>query len=303
MEKQKKRISSAPLCLISAVIWGISFPIQDMASLHSEALDAFSFTGLRFLLGALALLPIALLTKGRQKVFKPRLKSTILSGSLAGVILFAASVFQQIGIQMTNESGKAGFITSLYLIFVPIVCFLVFRQKCSKFVIIAIPVAVLGLYFLSFTKGSFHFAPGDALVLVGSFLFTGHIIALDRSAPSVTPLLFSCVQFATSGILGVIFGSAFGVITAEGVVACLLPILFCGLFSTGIAYTLQLLGQKNGNPTVCALFCSTESLFAIVAECIIERAFPTTEVIIGCVLMLGAVLLSQIPPKQELINK
>lgn len=295
MKKQRKKLSTAPLCLISAVTWGVAFPMQDMASQNSHILDAFSFNGLRFFLGALALLPIILLFEARGGDFKPRLKGTLLCGALAGVVLFTASMFQQFGIQLTGQSGKAGFITSLYLLFVPIFSYLIFKQKCSKFVILAMPVAIIGLYFLSFSQGSFSFAWGDLLVLIGSFFFTGHIIVLDRSAPKITPFLFSSIQFATCGVLGVLSGSLFGVITVEGIAATWLPIVYCGIMSSCIAYTFQLLGQRNGNPTVCALFCSLEALFAIVAECIIEKTAPTPRLILGCSLMLVAVLLSQIP--------
>jgi drug/metabolite transporter (DMT)-like permease len=127
------------------------------------------------------------------------------------------------------------------------------------------------------------------------------VCSIDVSANHVNPLLFSCIQFLTAGILGITSGGIFGTVTLEGITACALPIVYCGVFSAGVAYTCQLLGQKNGNPTVCALFCSMEALFAVIAECIIEQHLPTWKIVLGCVLMLIAVVLSQLP--QDIFKK
>lgn len=298
---EKKKISSSPLCLISALVWGVAFPIQEMASSHSSLLDSFGFNGFRMLVAALALVPVVLLFERCADYSSKRVKSTIIYGSIAGAILFTASSLQQFGIELTGESGKAGFITSLYLIFVPLVAFLVFRQKPSLLVLIAMPFAICGLYFLSFADGFGSVHIGDLLVLACSLMYALHIIALDRSSKNVNPLLFSAVQFLVAGILSLGCGFIFGTVTAQGVGKCAFPIIFCGIFSVGVAYTCQLLGQKNGNPTVCALFCSMEALFAVIAECIIEGHLPTGKIILGCVLMLIAVVLSQLP--QDLFKR
>ena len=136
---------------------------------------------------------------------------------------------------------------------------------------------------------------GDLLLLICSVIFALHIIVFDKSSKHVNPLLFSCVQFFVTGILGTIFGASFGTITLEGISLTWFPILYCGVFSAGVAYTFQMLGQRNGNPTVCALFCSMEALFAVIAECIIEGQLPTTKILMGCAFMLVAVVLSQLP--------
>ena len=221
--------------------------------------------------------------------------STIKYGALAGAILFTASSLQQFGIEQTGESGKAGFITSLYLIFVPLIAFVIFREKPTLLVLLAMPFAVCGLYFLSFSEGFSGVQVGDLLVLACSVMYAIHIIALDKSSKRVNPLLFSAIQFLVAGILSLSCGFAFGTVTAEGIGKTAFPIIFCGIFSVAVAYTCQLLGQKNGNPTVCALFCSMEALFAIIAECIIETHLPTWKMVLGCVLMLIAVVLSQLP--------
>ena len=297
--KEKKKISSSPLCLISAIVWGTSFPIQEIASKNAHLLDALSFSGIRMLLAAIALVPVILLFERRADYSRKRVLSTVKYGALAGLVLFSASVFQQFGIEATGESGKAGFITSLYLIFVAIIGFVFFKERPSFLMLIAMPFAVLGLYFLSFSEGFGAVSIGDLLLLVCSVLFALHIIVFDKSANHVNPLLFSCIQFLTAGFLGITSGGIFGTVTLEGITACALPIVYCGVFSAGVAYTFQLLGQKNGNPTVCALFCSTEALFAVIAECIIESSFPSTKILIGCALMLIAVVLTQIPLKPK----
>ncbi len=292
---EKKKISSSPLCLISALVWGVAFPVQEMASRHANLLDAFGFNGFRMLIAALALVPVVLLFERKADYSKPRIISTVKYGSLAGVILFSASCLQQFGIELTGESGKAGFITSLYLIFVPLIAFLIFRERPALLVLAAMPFAVCGLYFLSFSDGFGSVHIGDLLVLACSVLYAIHIIVLDKSSKGVNPLLFSAVQFLVAGILSLLCGFIFGTVTAEGVGKTAFPIVFCGIFSVAIAYTCQLLGQKNGNPTVCALFCSMEALFAVIAECIIEAHLPTYKMVIGCVLMLVAVVLAQLP--------
>ena len=295
MIKEKRKISSSPLCLISALAWGISFPVQEMASRNAHILDSFGFNGLRMLLGSLVLIPVVLLFERNEFHLTKKVKSSVLLGALAGLVLFTASSLQQYGIQLTGESGKAGFITSLYLIFVSIFSFVFFKEKPTLLVLIAMPISLVGLYFLSFTKGFGQVETGDLLLLACAVMYATHIMVLDRSAPHSSPLLFSCVQFFVAGVLGLIFGGAFGTVTGQGIVNTWFPILFSGVFSVAVAYTCQLLGQKNGNATVCALFCSMEALFAVIAECIMEKHLPTLQMVIGCSLMLIAVILAQLP--------
>jgi drug/metabolite transporter (DMT)-like permease len=291
----KRKISSSPLCLISAIVWGTAFPIQEIASKHSALIDAFGFGALRMIVAGIALIPVVLIFERHADHSKKQMISTVLWGALAGAVLFSASTFQQYGIEMTGESGKAGFITSLYLVFVAILSFVLFKKKPSLFMLIALPFAVLGLYFLSFSNVFGSVSTGDLLLLICSVLFAFHIIVFDKSAPHVNPLLFSCVQFFVAGFLSLGASVPFGTITTEGTALTAFPIIYCGVFSAGVAYTCQLLGQKNGDPTVCALFCSMEALFAVIAECIIEGEFPSTKILIGCILMLIAVVLSQLP--------
>lgn len=291
----KKKFASASLCLLTAIIWGFAFSAQEIASRSSDLIDAFFFNGIRFAIGSISLIPVILLFEREKNIDKKKLKNTAIYGMITGCFLFAATAFQQFGIQLTGESGKAGFITGMYLIFVPIVSFIIFKQKISPFVWIGMIFAIVGLYFLCLRDSVFTVKPGDALVLVSSFFYTGHIIIVDKFIGKVSPLKYSSVQFMTVAVLNIIFGLIFGHITWEGVVATIYPILYCGIMSTGVAYTCQMFGQKNTPPSVAALLFSTEGLFAAVAECIVKRTLPEPVILLGCALMFVGIIFSQLP--------
>lgn len=295
----KKKFASASLCLLTAIIWGFAFSAQEIASRSSDLIDAFFFNGIRFAIGSISLIPVILLFEREKNIDKKKLKNTAIYGMITGCFLFAATAFQQFGIQLTGESGKAGFITGMYLIFVPIVSFIIFKQKISPFVWIGMIFAIVGLYFLCMGDSVFTVKPGDALVLVSSFFYTGHIIIVDKFIGKVSPLKYSSVQFMTVAVLNIIFGLIFGHITWEGVVATIYPILYCGIMSTGVAYTCQMFGQKNTPPSVAALLFSTEGLFAAVAECIVKRTLPEPVILLGCALMFVGIIFSQLPHPKD----
>ena len=295
----KKKILSAGLCLTAAIVWGAAFKVQEIASVNSDKIDAFFFGGIRFLLGGLVLIPLWFIFE-REKTLSvqekaTRHKSTIIYGIITGAILFMASLLQQLGIQFTGESGKAGFITGMYLIFVPIVSFILFRQKVSPLIIGAVGFSIVGLYFLCLNGGAFTLKAGDLLVLLASFCFTAHIIVIDRFIDRVSALRYSSVQFITVGVLNLVIGAFFGHVTWEGVVLVIGPILYCGLMSTGVAYTCQIIGQKFTPPTVASLLFATEGLFSVVFESIIEKTVPSATMLIGCALMFAGIILSQLP--------
>ena len=310
----KKKFASSGICLLTAIIWGFAFSAQDIASQKSHLIDAFFFNGIRFTLGAVSLIPVILLFE-REKKESPKenpskIKNTVIYGVITGVILFIASILQQFGIQLTGESGKVGFITGLYIIFVPIVSFIIFRQKLSPLVWGAMLFAVCGLYFLSIGDDGFSIQPGDILAFIGAFFWTAHIIVVDRFINKVSALKYSCVQFLTVGVLNLIIGSFEVMITSSaghisllGIQKCLFPILYCGLMSTGVAYTCQMIGQKHTHPAIAALLFSTEGLFAVIAECTIEQRLPSSTMVIGCSLMFLGIIFSQIPfSKEERLN-
>ena len=301
MKKKYTKIIYPLICLLTAMIWGSGFPFQDMAGqVTPEALDSFSFNGLRFLIAGLILIPTFFIF---EKVKKdedtaPKQKRTVIFGIVAGAILAFSSVLQQLGIQYTGESGKAGFITGFYLIIVPIATFIIFKQRPSIFVFVAIPISFLGLFFLSVSSG-FKIELGDIFVFICAFGFASHIILYDRVTNKTFVIRLSCIQFFVASAICLTLGFIFGNISLELISKTIIPILYCGVFSAGMAYTLQLIGQKHTPPALASLLFATEGLFATIFECIIEKSIPAPRQLLGCALMLVAVLLSQIPAKQK----
>jgi drug/metabolite transporter (DMT)-like permease len=295
----KKKLLSAGLCLLAAIVWGTAFKIQEIASVNADKIDAFFFGGIRFLLGGLILIPLWFIfekeTDLTPEIKAKKHKSTIIYGIITGAVLFVASALQQFGIQLTGESGKAGFITGMYLIFVPIASLIIFRQKASPLVWGAVAFSFVGLYFLCLNGGAFSIKAGDVLVFLCAIFFTAHIIVIDRFIGRVSALRYSSVQFITVGVLNLLTGTIFGHITWEGFVATLFPIIYCGVMSTGVAYTCQIIGQKFTPPTIAALLFSTEGLFSVIFESIVERRVPSGTMLIGCALMFVGIILSQIP--------
>ena len=301
MQKKRLKWLGPVICLLTAIIWGSGFPFQDIVGADAANIDGFSFNGLRFLIAGVVLIPVFLIFEREKETpndeIKPKLKRTFGFGAISGALLAVSASLQQFGIQLTGESGRAGFITGLYLIIVPIAAFIIFKQKPSLFVWIAIPISLLGLYFLSVTNG-FSVEGGDILVLICAFGFASQIIFVDKVGARVSTLKFSCMQFFAAGAICMTLGLIFGNLKLAGITNNLFPILYCGVMSAGAAYTLQNIGQRFTAPAVASLLFATEGLFATVFECIFEGALPSGRAVIGCVLMLTAVLLSQIPKKQ-----
>ncbi len=296
--KNKTKIIYPLICLLTAIIWGSGFPFQDMAGASADILDGFMFNGLRFFIAGIIVIPVFLVFEKESDIPKEqkkiKLKHTVFLGAASGAILAVSSALQQFGIQLTGESGKAGFITGLYLIIVPVATFVIFKQKASIFVWVAIPISVAGLYFLSVTNG-FTIKTGDILVILCAFGYASQIIFIDRVGDKISAIRFSCTQFFAASIICLILGLCFGNTTLEGITTNIVPILYCGVFSAGAAYTLQIIGQKHTPPAVASLLFATEGLFATIFECIVDKRLPSAKIAIGCVLMLVAIILSQLP--------
>ena len=302
MQNKKFKLLGPFICLLTAVIWGSGFPFQDKLGSSADIIDGFSFNGLRFLLAGIVLIPVCLIFEREgylpKEIKSTKYKSTLVFGIISGALLALSASLQQFGIQLTGESGRAGFITGLYLIIVPIATFIIFKNKPSVFVWVAIPISLGGLYFLSVTNG-FSVEVGDLLVLLCAFGFASQIIFVDRVGDKVSVLKFSCVQFFACGVICMILGFAFGNLTWQGITENLGAILYCGVMSAGAAYTLQNIGQKFTAPAIASLLFATEGLFATIFECIFETRLPSQRAVIGCLLMLIAVVLSQIPKKEK----
>lgn len=289
------RRKNAFMLFLTAFIWGTAFVAQ---SVGMDYLGPFGFNGIRSLIGGVALLPcIYILGKiNKNSNEKGDVKTLAAGGICCGLALFAASSMQQIGIQYTT-AGKAGFITAFYIVLVPV--FGIFLGKKTGWKIwLAVALALAGLYFLCITE-SFSVGRGDIYVFIGALLFTVHILVIDYFAPRTDGVKMSCIQFFVVGILSMFPMAAFETTTVEGIMRSWGPLLYAGVLSCGVAYTLQIIGQKNMNPTVASLILSLESCISVLAGWAILGEQLSVREGVGCILMFAAIVLAQIPEKQS----
>lgn len=299
---------------LTAMIWGAAFVAQ---SVSMDYIGPFTFICLRSVIGGLFLIPVIIVLDGIRKKNqnesanvvssentlynieteeKQRLswknKQLIEGGIVCGIFLFFANCFQQTGIQYTTV-GKAGFITTFYIIIVPLIG-LFFKKYCGILTWIGVIIALAGLYFLCITQ-KLTIQRGDALILCCSVLYAGQILAIDHYNPFVDGVKMSCIQFLTGGILGAVFMLLFENPSVAMILSAAGPILYTGIMSTGVGYTLQIVGQKGLNPTVAALILSLESVFSALSGYVFLHQVLTTRELIGCVLMFIAIVLAQLP--------
>ena len=289
-----KNLKGNLMLLLTAFIWGIAFVAQ---SVGMDYVGPYTFNAVRFLLGGIVLIPcIFILNKlnKNEDEEKNDNKKLIIGGIVCGFFLFAASTFQQLGIMYTSV-GKAGIITALYIILVPIIG-IPLKRKASGIIWISAVIAVIGMYLLCVNEG-FSISFGDVLVLICALLFSGHILAVDYFSPYVNGVKLSCIQFFTCGILSGILMFIFEEPTIEGIVGARIPILFSGIMSCGVAYTLQILGQQNTNPFIASLLMSLESVFAVLAGWVLLGQALSVKETIGCILMFTAIIMAQVPAK------
>ncbi len=291
-----KKIQSLGILLMTAMIWGFAFVAQRVGA---DFVGAFTFNGVRFSLGALSLIPVIMIFEKREAehlIHKQKLRLTIFVGLAAGVILFIASALQQIGIEITGSAGKAGFITGLYTVLVPI--FGIFLKKKTNINIwIGALFAVVGMFLLCINE-KWQISYGDAVLLCNSVFWAFHILIIDRFVNSIYSIRFAMTQFAVCGILGLIFAIAGETITFEGLKAAAVPILYGGLMSVGVAYTCQIIGQKNADPTYASIILSTESMFSAIGGAIILHEVMTGRGYVGCVCIFIGIIVSQLAPKK-----
>lgn len=277
------------MLLLTAFIWGSAFVAQ---STGMDYLRPFTFNGVRSLIGGVVLLPVLLLWRPSGGRSPQVLRQTWRGGLCCGVILFAASSFQQFGIAQTTV-GKASFITALYIVLVPLAG-LLFRKRPAPQIWVAVALGALGLYLLCITE-AMSISAGDALVLVCSFLFAAHILVIDYFSPRADGVMMSCIQFFVAGVLGVLCALLFESPQWQDILNCWQPLLYAGAMSCGVAYTLQILGQKNTDPAVASLILSLESVFgALCGWLLLGESFSGRE-FAGVVLMFAAILLAQLP--------
>lgn len=287
------------LLLLTATIWGVAFVAQ---SVGMDYVGPFTFNMLRNIIGGMVLIPcIFLLDRIMPKEKKERTaeeqkkekKILVTGGVYCGILLALAMGFQQIGLQYTTV-GRAGFITACYIIIVPLLGMLFFKKKCRSTIWFAVFLALTGLYLLCITEKA-DIGQGDLLVLVCSFLFSLHILVIDHFSPLVDGVKMSCIQFFVAGIVSGIPAFLTEKILLENIFQAWMPVLYAGVMSCGVAYTLQIVGQKNMNPTIASLILSLESCIAVIAGWLILGERLTVREFTGCVLMFVAIILAQLP--------
>ena len=286
-------LKSDGLLLVSAIIWGFAFVAQRIGM---EYVGPFTFNAVRFSLGAVALLPFLHRRPGQTESGSDgNWRVVLLGGSVAGVVLFAGSTLQQIGIIYTT-AGKAGFITGLYVIIVPIIG-LCLGKKTGTGTWAGALLAVVGMYLLSITD-SLSIGRGDLLVLIGAFFWAGHVVIIGRLSGRVRALNLAIGQFLTCSALSLIGAIIFEEIVLSNIIKAIVPILYAGLLSVGIAYTFQVFAQRKANPAHAAIILSLESVFAVIGGMIILGERLSAKGSVGCVLMLAGMLLSQLSKKR-----
>ena len=277
------------ILLLAAAIWGVAFVAQ---SVGMEYVGPFTFLATRSVIGVMVLLPyISIRDRANRNHNKNivRKKELAAGGVCCGCLLFLASILQQIGIQYTTV-GKSGFITAMYIVLVPIVSIFL-KKKAGIKIWMAVILAVCGLYFLCMTPGTISFQKGDLLTFFCAVTFSFHILVVDYFAPRIDGVKLSCIQFAVCGVLAAIGMVAFEEPGIEAVLRAWLPILYAGALSSGVAYTLQIVGQRGMNPTVASLLMSMESVISVIAGwAILGQALSGRE-LLGCVMMFGAIIL------------
>ena len=305
--KMSKRMKSNLMLLLTAFIWGTAFVAQKSGM---DYIEPFTYGGIRTLIGGLVLIPvikfldgrksaeekaaIAAMTEDEKKVSN---KFLMIGGVCCGVALFVASSLQQFGVSYTT-AGKAGFITTLYVVIVPIISIFL-KKKIRPIMWLCVAMGAAGLYLLCMTDSSFTLQFGDFLVLLCAFAFAVHIMVIDYFSPKTDSVRLSCIQFLTAGVLGIICMFIFETPVLENILACWFPIIYAGVFSSGVAYTLQVVAQADANPTEASLILSLESAFAALSGAVLLGESMGVRELTGCAVIFAAIIIAQLPSKED----
>ena len=288
-----KKMKANMLLLITAIIWGTAFVAQKSGG----EIGSFTFNGIRTFIGGLVLLPFVF--KGRKDKTQPVFSRTeIIGGLVCGAFLFVAASLQQFGLAYTT-AGKAAFITTLYVVFCPILSLIVHKKKTRPLVWLCVGLDIIGLHLLCMTDASFSIQIGDTLVILCAVAFAAQMVSVDNFIDRVDGLKLSCIQFLFAGLLGMICMFIFeGPVSVSNIMTAWFPILYAGVISCGIGYTFQVLGQREADPTIAALILCLESVFGVLAGAILLHETMTMREILGCVIMFAAVVISNLPEKK-----
>ena len=291
----KQQIKSSLILLLTATIWGVAFVAQ---SVGMEYIGPFTFNAIRCVLGGLVLIPVILVLKKKKETGAENQekedKKTLWAGGIAcGVILCIASNLQQFGI-MEASVGKSGFFTALYIVMIPVIGIFIGKRPGIK-LWFCVALAVVGMYLLCMKDGSFTIERADIMLLLCALAFSFHILVVDYFSPKVDGVKMSCIQFFVCGVL-----SAVGMLFTEtpdisNIQAAWLPLLYAGILSCGVGYTLQIVGQKGINPVIASLIMSLDSVISALAGWVILGQVLSPKEILGCVLMFVAIIITQIP--------
>lgn len=296
------------LLLLTATIWGVAFVAQ---SVGMDYVGPFTFNTVRSLLGGIVLIPCIVLLKRIDVGSKDTAgaaehasgdpagqRKVLLTGGVAcGVLLCIASNLQQFGIMYTSV-GKSGFITAMYIVLVPVLGIFL-KKKAGIKIWCSVAIAVGGLYLLCMTDSGFSIQKGDLLLLLGAVMFSFHILTIDYFSPKVDGVKMSCIQFFTCGILSMVCMFLFEQPQIGAILQAWMPIVYAGVLSCGVAYTLQIVGQKGMNPTVASLILSMESVISVIAGWLILHQKLSGRELLGCVLMFAAIILVQLPERER----
>ena len=295
-----KKMQSNILLLLTAIIWGSAFVAQKSGM---DYVEPFTFNGIRTFIGGLVLIPVIFFMEkknppeeiSREEKTKKN-KELLIGGICCGLALFAASSLQQFGVSYTT-AGKAGFITTLYVVFVPIISVLL-RKKVRPIMWLCVAMGAVGLYLLCMTDASFRLTFGDTLVLLCAVAFAVHILTMDHFSPKMDGIKLSCIQFLTVGIVSMVCMFIFEHPDIHAILDCAVPILYAGMLSCGLGYTFQVVAQKHAEPTVASLLMSLESVFAVVFGALLLHETMSMRELSGCLIIFIAVIISQLPEKK-----
>ncbi len=289
----KIKIKSTVLLFLTAIIWGFAFVAQRVGA---DYVGTFTFNGIRFLLGSFSLIPVILIFE-REEYNKKKMLKTLAVSLAAGTILFIAASLQQYGVVLTGSAGKAGFLTGLYTVLVPVIRFLM-GKKTDILTFVGAFFAVGGLFLLCMTGDKLTFGKGDIVLIIGAVFWALHILIIDKFVNEISPLKFSMLQFFVCGLISMVIAVFTENIEITAVKSALVPILYGGLMSVGVAYTCQILGQKDADPTFASIVFSTESVFSAIGGAIILHEIMSGRGYLGCVLIFIGIVLSQLNLKE-----
>lgn len=301
-QNSKNQLAGSLLLLICAFIWGSAFVAQTTGA---EYVGPFTFICLRSILGSVVLLPVIFISdsfkKKKGSYVKPEAKdkkTLFIGGICCGAALCLASVFQQAGIDKGTDPGKAGFITALYILLVPLSS-LFMKKRVRPIIWPCIAASVVALYLLCVTESN-SVELSDLLVLICAALYTVHILVIDKVSPHVDGIKLSCIQFFVASVLSLVPALILEGFDAEMITGALPSVAYAGIMSSGVAYTLQILGQQKTEPTLASLIMSLESVFAVLTSMAVLHLAPSPREAIGCVIMFAAIIVAQLPEKKKI---